>query len=133
VPGQSHHASLLAAGAAALCVGSAQAEIIDLSWGPDGRFEHAASVAPGKFVELCGKLAKGAQVRWIFTSSAPSDFNIHYHVSKSEVVYPARAKAVREGQDTLTAPLDQDYCWMWSNKGEALLRLNARLERLAPR
>jgi hypothetical protein len=108
-----------------------RAEIVDLKWSPEGRVEHSSNVAPGRFVELCGKLAAGDQVRWSFTSSAPSDFNIHYHLSKSEVVYPARTKAVQQAQDTLAVTLAQDYCWMWSNKGSAALQLKARLERVA--
>lgn len=129
------HRHLAATAATAMLVmaaNSSQAEIVELTWSAAGHFEHTSPVAPGKFVELCGKLTAGQQVRWRFTSSAPSDFNIHYHLSKSEVVYPARAKAVKQGQDTLRVALEQDYCWMWSNRGEQPLRLNVQLERVAP-
>jgi hypothetical protein len=33
---------------------SAQAEVVEIRWSGEGRFEHQATVAPAKFVELCG-------------------------------------------------------------------------------
>ncbi len=46
-------------------------------WSADGRFRHEAGVPPGKFIELRGKRARGAAVRWKFESSAPLDFNTY--------------------------------------------------------
>lgn len=111
----------------------AKAAIVDLAWDGGGRFEHRTTVAPGAFVEVCGPLKRGNPVRWRFSGSAASDFNIHYHLGKDQVVYPARARGVRAGSDTLVPALDQDYCWMWSNKGSTTLQLEIRLERLGTR
>ncbi|MEO8103587.1 MAG: hypothetical protein ABI790_13755, partial [Betaproteobacteria bacterium] len=93
----------------------ARAELVDLKWNGD-RFAHKASIAPKKFLEVCGKLKKGENIGWQFSGSAPTDFNIHYHVGK-DVVYPAKREDVSTARDSFAVPLDQDYCWMWSNKG----------------
>ena len=107
---------------------AAQAEIVDISWAGDGRFEHRATVAPAKFVELCGKLPAALKVKWAFQAGAPLDFNIHYHVGK-DVVYPAKLKAVGAAQDSLLTELEQDYCWMWTNKSKVAATLSVQLHR----
>lgn len=116
-------ATLLALSAAA--AGAAE-HLVPLDWDAQGRFERSLNVAPGKFVEVCGKLARGAKVEWRFDSDAALDFNIHYHEGK-ETRFPARAAQLGTGQGTLDAPLDQDYCWMWTNKGRAATALKLRL------
>jgi hypothetical protein len=109
-------------------VGSASAEIIDIAWGPEGRFQHGTAVAPGKFAEVCGPLRKGQSVEWSFESDAALDFNIHYHRGK-KVVFPAKQEAVRKSGGTLVVALDQDYCWMWTNKSGAEVKLGWSLKR----
>lgn len=107
---------------------TAQAELVDIRWDAQGRMERRIDIAPGKFAELCGKLSKGQTVRWSFEGAAPLDFNIHYHVGK-DVEYPAKAKGVAAQQGELKVALDQDYCWMWSNKGGAAVGLTVQLQR----
>ena len=119
--------SLLLAGAALAPLGAA-AEIIDIAWSAQGRFERRVTVAPGKFVELCGKLARADAVAWRFDASGPLDFNIHYHEGKA-VQYPARQEAVAAAQGELRVALDQDYCWMWSNKAAQPAQLRIELAR----
>ena len=115
--------------AATLCGGAlAASHIVDIDWSPDGRFAHKAQIAAGKFVEVCGKLAVGEGVRWSFTTGAPVDFNIHYHVGK-EAVFPAKQAQVSSGRDTLNVTVAQDYCWMWTNKGSAPVSLTIDLAR----
>lgn len=116
--------ALVAAAAAA----AASSPITEIRWSTDGHFRHEAGVPPGKFIELCGKLAQGAVVRWRFESTAPLDFNIHYHVGK-DVVYPARLNQASQAQDVLTIVVPQDYCWMWINKGGDAVRLKVELVR----
>ena len=106
----------------------ARAEIVDIAWGAQGRFEHRFDIAPGKFAELCGKLEAGQAVRWSFESAAPLDFNIHYHVGK-DVVYPAQMKQVAKAGDRLAVALAQDYCWMWTNKTAARATVSVQLQR----
>ena len=109
-------------------VAFASSHIVDIAWSPDGRFAHKTQIAAGKFVEVCGKLAVGEGVRWVFTTGAPVDFNIHYHVGK-EAVFPAKQAQVSSGRDTLNVTVVQDYCWMWTNKGSAPVSLTVDLVR----
>lgn len=106
----------------------ARAELVDIKW-QDGAFAHKAAIAPRKFLEVCGKLTKGDTVTWSFAAGAKADFNIHYHVGK-DVVYPENRKGVESGDGTLAVAIDQDYCWMWSNKAEATADLSVKLVRV---
>ena len=106
----------------------ASSHIVDIAWSPDGRFVHKAPIAAGKFIELCGKLAIGENVRWSFTATAPVDFNIHYHAGK-ETVFPAKQAQVMKGRETLNVTVAQDYCWMWTNKTTAAVSLTVDLAR----
>lgn len=108
--------------------GAARAALTDIAWTASGRFEHSETVASGKFVELCGKLAKGQTVKWSFKSAQPLDFNIHYHQGE-QVVFPVKRSGVAALDGTLVLPLDQDYCWMWTNKTTAPAALAVRLQR----
>ena len=106
----------------------AWADIVDIAWDSNGRFERSATVPPAKFTEVCGKLPAGLKVRWNFEASTPLDFNIHYHVGK-EVVFPSKLKAVAAAQDTLDTKIEQDYCWMWTNKSALPSTVTVRLQR----
>ena len=109
---------------------AAFADIVDIKWTGD-TFSHKASVAPKKFLEVCGKLKMGESVAWQFKGSAPTDFNIHYHVGK-EVTYPEKRKDVAGADGTLSAPLDQDYCWMWSNRSAQPVDIEVNLKQAKP-
>ena len=113
---------------ASLASMAAQAEIIDIAWSDQGRFERRVTVAPGKFAEACGKLARADVVAWRFDAGAPLNFNIHYHEGK-EVRYPARQDAIASAQGELRAAIDQDYCWMWTNKSARPVELRIDLSR----
>lgn len=107
--------NLVAGVALLLAVTTVRAELVEIGWDASGSFERALDIAPGKFAELCGRLAKGQTIAWSFTSSMPLDFNIHLHEG-SEVVFPARQNQTASLQGELRVPVDQDYCWMWENK-----------------
>lgn len=113
---------------ALLAAAPLHAEVIEIRWSTEQRFEHRLTLAPGKFAELCGALAQGAEVRWAFEADAALDFNVHYHVGR-EVVYPERRAARPSAEGVLTAALAQDYCWMWTNRGAQPVRLDVRLAR----
>jgi hypothetical protein len=125
-----HHAKpLLAAIVAALAFGGpALAEPVSVQWDADGQFVRDFSIGPGKFVEACEKLPRGAKVTWRFESRSPVDFNVHYHEGKV-VQYPVRQDQVAASEGTLDAKLEHDYCWMWTNKGTTASALNVRLKR----
>ena len=107
---------------------SARAELFEIQWSADGRFTHQGSIASGKFVEVCGKLPAGVKVLWDFEAGAAVDFNVHYHAGKA-VVFPVKLSAVSSGTDTLAVKIDQDYCWMWTNKSAAAATLTVHLQR----
>ncbi len=104
------------------------AELKDIAWDSAGRFDTAINLAPGKFAEVCGPLAKGQSVVWSFTSDLPTNFNIHYHAGE-QVVFPVRQDAAVEAQGKLNVSLSQDYCWMWTNKGSLPSKLSLSLRR----
>lgn len=97
---------------------ASRAEIIDVKWDATGKFERTHAIAPGKFVEICEKLPKGSAVDWQFNASAPVNFNVHFHQGK-DVSFPEKQDSISERRGTLIAPSSEDYCWMWSNKGDA--------------
>ena len=105
---------------------AASAEIAEIKWA-DGVYTHKASIAPKKFLEVCGKQKKGETVNWTFNGTAPTDFNIHYHVGK-DVSYSENRKGVASAEGSLVAPLDQDFCWMWTNRAAQPLDLELKLK-----
>ena len=106
----------------------ANTHVVDIQWSGDGRFAHQLTVAAGKFVEVCGTLPAGLQVRWDFQAGAPLDFNVHYHVGQ-EVWFPARLSAVATAGDKLDVKIEQDYCWKWTNKSAQTTALRVELRR----
>jgi len=107
---------------------ASKSELIDIAWSPDGGFGRDVSVSPKQFVEVCGRLAAGAVVDWRFEAGSGLDFNVHFHEGK-EVRFPARQAKVAKAEGTLDAPVDQDYCWMWTNQAAAEVRLSFQLRR----
>jgi hypothetical protein len=85
----------------------------------------AADLAPGKIHEACLRLDAGEKRRYSWKSSAPLDFNIHYHRG-DEVFYPVKRQRMRGDGGAFTAKSGEDYCWMWT--GKAAARLEGRIE-----
>ena len=106
------------------------AEIIAVKWDTLGKFERTQQIAPGKFVEFCDKLPKDSTVTWQFKASAPLNFNVHFHQGKA-VTFAEKQDSVSELQGTLVAPRDEDYCWMWTNKGDAASNVRALLAKVS--
>ena len=111
----------------ACSVSTSQAELISFKLDGNLSFKTQSNIQPGKFSEVCGKLKKGNLIRWQFDSSAPLDFNIHYHEGK-EIIFPYKMNNIKSAKEELLISLDQDFCWMWTNKsGEAVkLEMNLR-------
>lgn len=122
-----HIWKLVPAGLAMASV-SAHAELVEIVWLAQAKFERSAEIAPSKFLEVCGKFSQGEAVTWRFDGTAASDFNIHYHQGK-EVVYPARETGATSSSGKVEIAVDQDYCWMWSNKGGKPMQLRLSLEK----
>ncbi len=123
------HRFLLAAVACTAMVGvPARADVTDIAWSAEGRFEHRTELAAGGFAEVCGRLEKGRAVRWAFEAGGPMDFNIHYHQGQ-KVVFSVQRAGAAKGAATLKVKLDQDYCWMWTNQTAQPLALRLTLTR----
>jgi hypothetical protein len=114
--------------ATALSAGAAHAELVEISWDGAGGFEQTLTVRPATFAEVCGKLIKGQSIRWSFTGQQPLNFNIHYHEGK-KVVFPAKHNNATSLDGTLAVQVDQDYCWMWENKGSKPAAIEIALRR----
>jgi len=112
--------------ALACSVSTSQAELISFKLDGNLSFKTQSNIQPGKFSEVCGKLKKGNLIRWQFDSSAPLDFNIHYHEGK-EVIFPYKMNAIKSAKEELLISLDQDYCWMWTNKSSEAVKLEMNL------
>ena len=104
------------------------ADLVPFEWSAEGQFAKELTVPASKLVEVCGKLPARTQVKWAFEAGGPLDFNIHYHEGK-KVVFPARKNRAAKGSGTLKANVDQDYCWMWTNKGSTDLNMKLELKR----
>lgn len=105
----------------------AASHIADIRWDAEGRYVHHAEVAPGKFVEVCGKLKPGQKVVWSFKSSSAMGFNIHYHRGK-DTVYPVKLNDVSDAAQTLQVGADEVHCWMWTNKAPRPVSLDLVLK-----
>ena len=114
---KSTFAALFAAGLTMTSV-SLHAQIAEIKWNEAGHAAQEFQVQPEKFAEWCGKLRSGDKVKWGFEAAGPVNFNIHYHEGK-DVRFPAKQDAIATAEGTLDVSIDQDYCWMWSNKSSA--------------
>jgi hypothetical protein len=113
-----------------VCAGltaSAVAELIEVKLAPGTIVEKRLTVAPGTFAELCSALQRGQAVSWQFWSETATDFNIHYHVDK-RVEYPEQRKNVKDAKGRLVIEIDQDYCWMWTNRSAASIVVDVALK-----
>lgn len=106
----------------------AAAELVPISWGADGRFTKTLSLPAGQLAEACGKLPAGAKVQWAFEAGVALNFNIHFH-DGPKVHYPAKQDGVAKAGGALDAQVEQDYCWMWTNKTAGATTLKFDLAR----
>jgi len=73
-------------------------------------------------------MTRGPVHRWSFTADGPVDFSIHYHEGQRLVV-PAKHDGAADAKGTLAVGVDQVYCWMWTNKSSAEVKLRLALSR----
>ena len=71
------------------------------------------TLEPQKMHEECVKMEAGQKRRYNWRSSAPVDFNIHYHRG-TDVFYPVKRDGMRGDGGTFVAKSSADYCWMWT-------------------
>ena len=90
-------------------------------------------IGPGHHQEVCHALKPGDKRRYSFTSNAPVDFNIHYHVAET-VIYLAVGHNLRSKEGLMAAGVDGEeiYCWMWVNLQKQPAKLTFRIWEDAP-
>lgn len=106
----------------------AAAQVVDITWTPEGRFEHKTTLAPKQLLEVCGRLVPGGTVSWSFESSAALPFNIHVHQGK-DVLYPAKLERAERAQGRQVFEAEAAHCWMWTNKTAADVVVSVELRR----
>ena len=120
-----------AAGLTIAGLAGAHAAVFEIKWDERGGAALRTQVAPGNFAEWCGALRAGESVNWEFEAAEPLDINIHYHEGRN-VHFPVQRDSVRLWNGTLQAAIDQQYCWMWTNRGTTPVALQARLQKPHP-
>jgi len=117
------------AGAAALAlfVGTAAAQG---AAPPDLRDVADHELPPYATREECFVLAQGDRIEYVFASTRPVRFGIHYRTGNADVA-PIGRDAVGTDAGLFTAVLAQDYCLRWEAGTEgALLRYRLRARRI---
>ena len=103
-----------------------------LAWSHGAEDSHKNSiertVVPDDSYELCLVLVQDQQLHYKFKASQRLDFNIHHHTD-DEVLYPVSEDQVMNVAATFAAPSEQEYCLMWTNKGDADAQLSLQYEK----
>lgn len=105
---------------------AARADLGEIVWDDAGQAAQEIEVPPAMFAEWCGKLRAGERVMWRFDANAGINFDIH-HLEGKVLRFPAGLTAA---EGILEVELDQNYCWMWANKSEATVVLNASVAKV---
>ncbi len=71
------------AATAMLVAADVSAELLDLQWDGSGKFSRELGVAPGKFVEVCGKLNRGQSIAWTFEADADKTLGLRLSMQRS--------------------------------------------------
>ena len=119
------------AGAAALAIsfGAAAAQGVAP---PDLRDIADHELPPFATHEECFVLAQGDRIEYVFASTRPVRFGIHYRAGNADVA-PVGRDAVAADAGLFTAVLAQDYCLRWEAGAEgAELRYRLRARRSTP-
>ena len=116
--------------------GRAGAALLALSFGaaaaPDGplpadlRDVADHDLPPYATHEQCFELAEGDRLDYVFSSSRPLRFGVHYRSGNADVA-PVHREAVANDAGRFTAALAQDYCLRWE-AGDAGAELRYRLQ-----
>ena len=86
--------------------------------GKPGAKKFSFTLDPGKVHEECLPIAAGAKSAFHWKSSAPVDFNVHFHKGP-EVFYPVKKDQSSGDRGTFAARTAEEYCWMWTAKAQA--------------
>jgi hypothetical protein len=71
-----------------------------------------AVIAPYAMQEQCARLAAGDRLDYRYDSSAPVDFDIHYHEDNATLAPVVREQSTSDS-GTFEAHVARDYCLLW--------------------
>ncbi len=89
---------------------------------PEGTKKGDASVEPAQSYEDCMDMTQGNVMTYSFKSSAPLDFNIHFHEA-GQVNYAVQNKNTAAENGKFLPDRKQTYCLMWTNGGSAPVKV----------
>ena len=105
---------------------------VPLAWSHGTEDNHQNSIErtiePDDSYELCLLLEQDQQLHYKFNAAQRLDFNIHYHTD-DEVFYPVSKDQIMDLTAMFAAPSEQEYCLMWTNKGDADAQLSLQYEK----
>jgi len=79
------------------------------------RYEH--DILSRDIYETCLKIRPNERLKYSFQSSAPLEFNIHYHIEPDdEVIYPVHEPLISYRSASFIPDITQIYCLMWENR-----------------
>lgn len=85
-------------------------------------------ISPYAVYEECVELQADQRIGYLFRTSVPLAFNIHFHDANA-VIEPVSAASTQGESGEFTADRDQTYCLMWE-AGASGSVLDYRVERL---
>lgn len=85
-------------------------------------------ISPYGTYEECVELQIGQRIGYLFRSTAPLAFNVHFHDGNA-VIEPVSSSSTQGESGELAADRDQTYCLMWE-AGAGGSVLDYRVERL---
>jgi hypothetical protein len=90
-----------------------------------------STIQPTGNYEDCADAKPGQVIKYSFNSSAPVDFNIHYHAEK--IYYPVDKKGISSDSGTYEPEKEDIFCLMWTNPQSqaASLKYNFSIENRA--
>lgn len=97
-------------------------ETLPIEWGDSHRFESERRLTSGQVLRVCGPLQKGQAVHWTFHADAVLAFDIHHLVGK-RVHYGEKRLRTKGLQGRFVAPETVAYCWRWTNRSAAPVRM----------
>jgi hypothetical protein len=84
-------------------------------------------IKPAGIHEECVSAKSGQKINYSFYTSAPVDFNVHYHVGE-KISYPLERSNVTTEDGTYVPDHEDIYCLMWTNNQKAMVTLNYKYE-----
>ena len=112
--------ALLVAAAAALLISGCAAKDEKVSHG-DFKGE-TVTISTGDFYEACDKWTPGEKINFVFKSSEPVSFDVHYH-QQHEKQYAIEQTVTDTFEGSIIVETKDVYCCMWQNDNKKYVTL----------